>query len=208
MEFIKYGSKFVSVLDDISEPTYLVTSECIRRRSFTITTVTAALEVYEGFKILCQAKNYLCAIQLIRVQIDNCLMVYGSLIMKNQKTFFDNYERGTDINKLKIEGKPLTTNFLLSGLEEKYNGLTCIYREGCKWVHPTSKRADIFCIDSPTPNVPVSILGYKGKEYMNSNRLAEELMEDLCTDMYYVNDVLLELLNEVVKLQHETITNR
>lgn len=200
MEFKKCGSKFVSVLDAVTETTHLVPSEYNMRRSFTITTVIAALEVYEGFKVLCQAKNYLCAIQLIRVQIDNCLMVYASVIMKNQKTFFDHYERGTDINKLKIEGKPLTTNFLLTGLEERYNGLTCIYREGCKWIHPTSKRADIFCINSPTPNTPVSILGYKGKEYMDSNRLAEELIEDLCTDMYYVNDVLLDLLYEGIKL--------
>lgn len=205
MEFRKYGLKFVSVLDAISDTRHLVSSEYKMRRSFTITTVVAAVEVYEGFKTLCQAKNYLCAIQLIRVQIDNCLMVYASLIMKNQKTFFDHYERGTDINKLKIEGKPLTTNFLLTGLEERYYGLTSIYREGCKWVHPTSKRADIFCIDSPTSNPPVSILAYKGKEYMNNNKLAEELIDDLCTDMYYVNDILLELLNEIVKLQHETV---
>lgn len=205
MEFRKYGSRFISVLNEIEEPTNLITSEGIIRRSFTITTVAAALEVYEGFKILCQAKNYLCAIQLIRVQIDSCLMVYASLIMKNQKTFFENYERGTDINKLKVEGKPLTTNFLLTRLEERYNGLTSIYREGCKWVHPTSKRSDIYCINSPTPNEPISLLGYKGKEYINSVRLADELMEDLCTDMYYVNDVLLELLNEVVKRQQETV---
>jgi len=47
-----------------------------------------------------------------------------------------------------------------------------------------------------------SIVGYKDKEYSIVNGvMADTLIEDICNDMYYAMDILLELLNEQIRLQ-------
>ena len=52
-------------------------------------------------------------------------------------------------------------------------------------------------------------VGYKGKGYkIKDMQLPEEVYTDVCIDMYYVNDILKELLNEVVKLRNEAIGNK
>ena len=55
-----------------------------------------------------------------------------------------------------------------------------------------------------TNGEPTSIVGYKDKEYSIVNGLmADTLLEDICNDMYYAMDILLELVNEQIRLQRE-----
>lgn len=208
MEFKKYGNKFVEAIDGIDNPAYKLSLNCIRRSHFTLGTLIIANTIYDGFKSLCQSKNYLCAIQQIRMQIDNCMTIYASQLIKTQTTFYNHFDKGGEINRLKIKGNALTTNYLLSLLDERYIGIKEIYREGCQWIHPTSKRLNFFCITSPTSEVPTSIIGYKGKEYTIVDRkVSDTLIEDICTDMYYSIDILLDLVNEQTRLQQEEANN-
>ncbi|MBS5409523.1 hypothetical protein AAH080_16155 [Bacteroides thetaiotaomicron] len=204
MEFKKIGYWFC----DIVKETFTDDLEKNRYTSFIMGIVLSSHHVYDGFTLLCNAKNVICSIQLIRAQVDICLLVYACIIMKNKQTFFDYYDRGMSINKLKFEGNPLTANFLLSKLEEKYHGITSIYKEGCQWIHPTNKRDKSFLIQGDDKNNFLYI-GYKGKSYkFKDKQLSEEVYTDICNDMYYVNDILKELLNEVVKLRNEAIGNK
>lgn len=204
MEFKKYGNKLVEAMDGINKPAYKLSLNCIRRSHFTLGTLVIASTIYEGFKTLCQSKNYLCAIQQIRMQIDNCSTIYASQLVKNQTTFYNHFEKDGALNQLKIEGNALTTNYLLELLDEKYTGIREIYREGCKWIHPTSKRLNFFCVTPLSYGEPTSIVGYKSKEYSIVNGLmVDTLVEDICNDMYYAMDILLELVNEQIKLQQE-----
>ena len=63
---------------------------------------------------------------------------------------------------------------------------------------------NFFCITSPVSEVPTSLIGYKGKEYaIIDKKVSDTLMEDICTDMYYSIDILLDLVNEQIRLQEE-----
>lgn len=203
MEFKKYGKELVEAMNGIDNPAYKLSLNCIRRSHFTLGTLVIANTIYDGFKLLCQS-NYLCAIQQIRMQIDNCLTIYASLLIKNQTTFYNHFDKGGELNRLKIKGDALTTNYLLSLLDERYTGIKDIYREGCLWIHPTSKRLNAFVITSLTNEEPTSIRGYKGKEYAIIDRkVSDTLIEDICADMYYSIDILLDLVNEQIRLQQE-----
>lgn len=204
MEYKKYGRKIVDAIEGIDNPAYKVSLDCIRRSHFTLGTLVIANTIYDGFITLCQSKNYLCAIQQIRMQIDNCMTVFASQLVKNQTSFYNHFDKGGALNQLKVKGNALTTNYLLELLDEKYLGIRDIYREGCKWIHPTSKRLNFYYITPLTNGEPTSIVGYKDKEYSIVNGLmADTLLEDICNDMYYAMDILLELVNEQIRLQRE-----
>lgn len=171
MEYKKYGRKIVDAIEGIDNPAYKVSLDCIRRSHFTLGTLVIANTIYDGFITLCQSKNYLCAIQQIRMQIDNCMTVFASQLVKNQTSFYNHFDKGGALNLLKVKGNALTTNYLLELLDEKYLGIRDIYREGCKWIHPTSKRLNFYYITPLTNGEPTSIVGYKDKEYSIVNGL-------------------------------------
>lgn len=204
MEYKKFERKIVDAIEGIDNPAYKVSLDCIRRNHFTLGTLVIASTIYDGFITLCQSKNYLCAIQQIRMQIDNCMTVFASQLVKNQTSFYNHLDKGGALNQLKVKGNALTTNYLLELLDERYVGIRDIYREGCNWIHPTIKRLNFYCITPLTNGEPTSIVGYKDKEYSIVNGLmADTLLEDICNDMYYVMDILLELVNEQIRLQRE-----
>ena len=63
---------------------------------------------------------------------------------------------------------------------------------------------NFYYITPLTNGEPTSIVGYKDKEYSIVNGLmADTLLEDICNDMYYAMDILLELVNEQIRLQRE-----
>ena len=204
MEYKKFRSKLEDAVEGIDNPAYKVSLNCIRRSHFTIGTIVIADTIYDGFVTLCQSKNYLCAIQQIRMQIDNCMTLFASQLVNNQTSFYDRFDKDGALNQLKVKGNALTTNYLLELLEEKFTGIRDIYREGCKWIHPTSKRLNFYCVTPLTYGEPTSVIGYKNKDYNIVNGLmADTLLKDICCDMYYAMDILLELVNEQIKLQKE-----
>ena len=194
MEYKKYGRKIVDAIEGIDNPAYKVSLDCIRRSHFTLGTLVIANTIYDGFITLCQSKNYLCAIQQIRMQIDNCMTIFASQLVKNQTSFYNHFDKGGALNQIKVKGNALTTNYLLELLDEKYIGIRDIYREGCKWIHPTSKRLNFYYITPLTNGEPTSIV---------NGLMADTLLEDICNDMYYAMDILLELVNEQIRLQKE-----
>lgn len=177
MEYKKYGRKIVDAIEGIDNPAYKVSLDCIRRSHFTLGTLVIANTIYDGFITLCKSKNYLCAIQQIRMQIDNCMTVFASQLVKNQTSFYNHFDKGGALNQLKVKGNALTTNYLLELLDEKYLGIRDIYREGCKWIHPTSKRLNFYYITPLTNGEPTSIVGYKDKEYSIVNGLMADTLQ-------------------------------
>lgn len=87
MEYKKYGRKIVDAIEGIDNPAYKVSLDCIRRSHFTLGTLVIANTIYDGFITLCQSKNYLCAIQQIRMQIDNCMTIFASQLSKEPDFF-------------------------------------------------------------------------------------------------------------------------
>ena len=94
MEFKKYGKRFVEAMNGIDNLAYELPLNCIRRSQFTFGTLVMANIIYDGFKSLCLSQNYLCAIQQIRMQIDNCLTIYASQLVKNQTNFYKHFDKG------------------------------------------------------------------------------------------------------------------
>ena len=182
---------------------------CERRKRFALGTSLLAFHTYDAFCTLADSKNYIAAIQQIRMQIDNVMYLFAATIATNQTTFFEHFEANKDLNKLKIRGNALTTTYLLTLMEDKYSDIKIIYKECCKWVHPTSKRLSFVYIVTPLqPNELVSHQGYRDRAYPIRNmQIGHELIDDLYADMYYVIDVLIELMNKLAEIQNNEINS-
>lgn len=94
-----------------------------------------ALENNSAFNAL--SKHKLSAIHFIRMQVDCCLEVYACLLYRDKERFFKYFMDGKPTNKLCIGKQYLTAGYLCGELNKRYSGISEIYKEGCKWVHPS-----------------------------------------------------------------------
>ncbi len=150
-----------------------------------------ASENNAAFNLLLKNKNKMAIIHFIRMQVECCLNVYACLMQRDRDRFFKHILDGKPINKLTIGKQYLTSGYLCGELDKRYSGISDIYKEGCKWVHPNKV---IFRSTAPimTSN-NFHFIGYKGKEYCDD----EEQRNDIYKDMLYVNQILYKLLKEL-----------
>ena len=74
------------------------------------------------------------------------MTIFASQLVRTRLLSITTLIKGGALNQMKVKGNALTTNYLLELLDEKYLGIRDIYREGCKWIHPTSKRLNFYYI--------------------------------------------------------------
>ena len=129
---------------------------------FTHAIINSACNIDDAFNKMVQDENYLCAIPLIRMQLDNALMTWAFLICSNESKFFNTLLEGKEVNQLKVSWesldyfgvtkelatekginfKPkeqlLTNRFLYETLNLIYDGTTELYKKCCTYVHPSA----------------------------------------------------------------------
>ena len=166
--------------------------------------ITYALENNAAFNTLLKNKNKLSAIHFIRMQVDCCLEVYACLLYKDKERFFKYFMDGKPTNKLCIGKQYLTAGYLCGELNKRYSGISEIYKEGCRWIHPNKV---IFRYTSPQcdPNKSDKFfIGYKDKHYYEDG----EQIKDIYKDMLLVNQILYELLKELAEPYKDVSNSR
>ena len=99
-----------------------------------------SLALLSGFCSLIEARNFICAAPLIRLQIDNCLRFYAASLVRNEDSFVRDILRGIPVRKLKDRNnKPMTDKFLVDKLSEKHFWLARVYAETSGYVHLSEK---------------------------------------------------------------------
>lgn len=60
-----------------------------------------------GFEAMLSAKNYFCAIPMIRQQVDGCIIAFAYLLSKDYDKYLDTYLLGGDLNELETSWEDL-----------------------------------------------------------------------------------------------------
>ncbi|GJM17607.1 MAG: hypothetical protein DHS20C13_29340 [Thermodesulfobacteriota bacterium] len=95
-----------------------------------------SISTINGFLSLIKENNYLCAIPLIRMQLDNGLRFFASTLVEDSNDFFNHYLSGKAIRNYKdINGNKLTDFHLSKELEKYFPGVRNLYKETSGYIH-------------------------------------------------------------------------
>lgn len=95
-----------------------------------------AIALTKGFVTLVKEENYLCAIPLIRIQLDNGLRFFASSLVENPNDFFSHYASGKAIRDFKDSaGKKLTDSYLAKKLDSHFPGVLKLYKDTSGHIH-------------------------------------------------------------------------
>lgn len=95
-----------------------------------------AISLTNAFATLARINNYLAAVSLIRLQLDNALRFFASTLVKDSNDFVLHYIQGNAIRDYQdINGKNLTDTYLTKQLEKKFKGIIKLYKDASGYVH-------------------------------------------------------------------------
>tara|TARA_R110001583_G_scaffold12279_7_gene54622 strand:- start:125 stop:856 length:732 start_codon:yes stop_codon:yes gene_type:complete len=99
--------------------------------------VNRGISLSRGFKTLAESNNYICAVPIIRLQIDNCLRFYASTLVTDYNDFFMQYLSGSHIRNIKDAfGNKMTDNYLAKKLDkEVFPGILNMYQNTSGHIH-------------------------------------------------------------------------
>lgn len=194
----RYPYTYISNLR-YSEKTYNTFREAMEITSATpidlfVHSITFRAEaINNGYQALTESGNYLCAIALIRMQLDNFLIAWAGLACKNRDEFYVAYQSGKPINKLTDkEGKLLTQNFIVNSYAEIDPLVKEIYQNGNDFIHPSH----IFMEHSIDLTNGIRMQSYK--EYETPEPMKREAKKH----MMIANNLLCNILCRWVQLKH------
>lgn len=99
-----------------------------------------AISLVNAYLALIEDKNYLTAVSLIRLQLDNALRFFASTLVENSNDFVEHFIDGKAIRDYSdIDGKKLTDNYLAKKLEKYFKGTQNLYNETCGFIHLSDK---------------------------------------------------------------------
>jgi|SRR5271166_1571548 len=89
-----------------------------------------------GFRALIEARNYICAASILRLQIDTALRFFAAFLVDNPHEFAGSVLKGTHVDKLKDQnGKPMRDAYLLSCLPVKFSWVKEVYKKTSGYIH-------------------------------------------------------------------------
>lgn len=98
--------------------------------------INRSISLMRGFVTLAKVDNYIAAVPIIRIQLDNCLRFYASTLVTNYNDFFIEYLDGTHIRNLKdATGKKMTDTYLVTKLDKIFPGLHNLYINTSGHIH-------------------------------------------------------------------------
>ncbi|HCY43208.1 MAG TPA: hypothetical protein DHV48_18045 [Prolixibacteraceae bacterium] len=109
---------------------------------FTSAIINRSISLMRGFRTLANENNYISAVPLIRIQLDNCLRFYASTLVSDYNKFFIEYLKGVHIRNLKdAAGEKLTDTYLSKKLDKVFPGLHNLYVNTSGHVHLSNEHS-------------------------------------------------------------------
>lgn len=103
---------------------------------FTSAIINRSISLMRGFVTLAKDNNYISAVPLIRIQLDNCLRFYAATLATDYNDFFTEYLKGTHIRNLKdATGAKMTDTHLVTALDKVFPGIHNLYINSSGHVH-------------------------------------------------------------------------
>jgi hypothetical protein len=111
--------------------------------------INRSINLIQGFAILIEKRNFISAVPLLRLQIDNCLRFYAVYLVSDPHKFATNVLTGARIAKMKDEsGARLTGGYLASRLTEHHSWVARVYDKTSGYIHLSESH--IFNTFAPT----------------------------------------------------------
>lgn len=158
---------------------------------FVTSVVNRAISINRGFQLLTKDNNYLCAIPLMRMQIDNCIRFWGLELVNSKNDYIENWAKGEKISRLKDKnGSKLSDKLLVEELDKRYEHIKGIYDQACNFVHLSS--VNLFNTVNLKPNTRTingAITGF--------DKIPDDVKKNIDRSMLYINNVLIDLIKQV-----------
>lgn len=158
---------------------------------FTFSIVHRAIELNRGFKTLSDSNNWITAINLLRLQADNCMRLFALSLVQDRLDFYERIQNGEHIRNIKdVEGNKMTDLYLSQKLDNLYTGFRLLYENTSGFIHFSNEH-----IKFNTDRID------DGNEFMMRIRLAETTefsiskKVDYAFNMFIVSEELFKLLN-------------
>ena len=146
----------------------------------------------QGFMDLIKVKNHICALALIRLQIDNCILLYQAQLVEDPDEFFQYMANGNEAYKYKGHKKKKTDfheSKVVKALNYQYEEIQSLYEATSGFIHFSSKHIS-------------SSYKQEFKEdglnlYINRHFTifySDEAYKTVYNAMLYTNDVIFDLL--------------
>ena len=95
-----------------------------------------ALALSSGFRSMVEQRNSLCALPIIRMQLDTCFRLYAGFFVKDHQQFSKEVFYGAQINKMKSrDGDPLTDSYLVKEVAKQNSWIIDVYKETSGYIH-------------------------------------------------------------------------
>lgn len=110
------------------------------RTSLIFSVLQRSLSLIEAYKKLIKTNNIMVLNSLSRMQIDNCIFVYGIfLLIENKEDINELYNNfisnKKEFRNYRINDKNLYDGFIVSKLNEKYPTFKKMYKFYCRFIH-------------------------------------------------------------------------
>ena len=158
---------------------------------FVFSVVHRAIELNRGFKTLTKDNNWITAINLLRLQADNCMRLFALSLVKDRLDFYNRIQNGEHIRNIDdAEGKRMTDFYLTQKLDTLFPGFRLLYENTSGFIHFSSEhmKLNTDIIDD-------------GNDFIMKIRLAEitefsvSKKVDYAFNMFQVSKELYKLLN-------------
>lgn len=164
----------------LSKPSHLVFSIIHR-----------AIELNRGFITLANSNNWITAVNLLRLQADNCMRMFSLSLVKDRLDFYNRIQNGEHVRNMKDgEGNKMTDLYLSQKLDSIYPGFRLLYENTSGFIHFSGEH-----IKLNTDRID------DGEEFMMYIRIAETTefsiskKVDYAFNMYILSKELYKLLN-------------
>jgi hypothetical protein len=107
---------------------------------FALHVLNRSAKLISGYLLLMEKRNYLCAIPLIRLQLDNCLRFHAANLASKPQAVVDAFLQGKPIKQLRdVKGALMTDGHLATELDKHVPGVKKLYNDTSGYIHLSDK---------------------------------------------------------------------
>jgi hypothetical protein len=153
-----------------------------------------ALSVNRGYITLTDSNNYFCAVTMLRMQIENCIRLYGITLVDDACKYITSWMSGDRICKFQdtATNKSLSDSYIASILDKQYKNIAAMYKEACSFVHFSERQLyDTANVKSGTRTINIKV--------SEDDKLKEEEKHNIDRCMLYINNILIDIVKIISK---------
>ena len=164
-----------------------------------------SLQLLKGFCLLMRNEGYVCAVPLLRMQLDSVLRFYGIVTMDDPHETAQSVIDGKALSKIEdMDGKEMTDRHLVERLSVKNPQIHDVYKAACSYVHFSNEHFVLFaarskkiikdgnreiCIGDDDAHIPMENKLGLINDFKVITKAVLNLVEHWCSDRHNYGDI-------------------